>query len=183
MSNIILCNLISAYLVGFIMYNNIKYFIRGKNLWIKKTLPISEKDIFKSKILTNLIIAVPLSIVINIIFFFALKFGSLLLLNILISVIFAVLSAVAGLYINLLLPKMEWENPTTVVKQSAAVFVNMIAVFAAIVLPILALIIFKIENIKLFLTVILIILLVLTAIVWRLLNTKGVKLFRSIQHS
>lgn len=186
MSNITSCTALLALIfgIGLSCTTISSISLEGKNLWIKKTLPISEKDIFKSKILTNLIITVPLSIVINIIFFFALKFEVVyLLLNILISVIFAVLSAVAGLYINLLLPKMEWENPTTVVKQSAAVFVNMIAVFAAIVLPILALIIFKIENIKLFLTVILIILLVLTAIVWRLLNTKGVKLFRSIQHS
>ena len=152
--------------------------IEGKNLWIKKTLPISPIDIFKSKILTNLILSIPIAILSNIIFYIALKFDFIyLLINIVITIAFALLSAIVGLIINLYFPKLQWSNPTAVVKQSTSVFINMIFTFVSIILPIVILVLFGIDNLKLGLSIITIIISAITFVAWNILKSKGVRQF------
>lgn len=155
--------------------------IEGKNLWIKKTLPISEKDIFLGKIFTNLVISIPIAILSNLLFYIGLKFDFIyLILNLIITMIFSILSAIIGLVINLYFPKLNWSSATVVVKQSAAVLINMIVTFAVIVLPIVALAIFKVENMVMSLSVLAVIFILVTFAVWKVLMTKGVKQFNSL---
>ena len=155
--------------------------LEGTNLWIKKTLPVSEKEIFKAKIISNLILTIPAAILSNIIFYVALKFDVIyLMLNIIITTVFSVLSAVLGLLINVYFPKLDWSNPTVVVKQSAAVFIGMVVTFASITLPIVAFLLLKIENIFMVLSFMAVIFLAIVLVAWNVLMTKGVKQFKML---
>lgn len=155
--------------------------LEGKNLWIMKSLPIRAKDIFRGKILLNLVITMPLAIIANIIFFIGLKFSVISLLwNSAISIIFCLVTAVIGLVINLYLPKLEWASPTVVVKQSAAVMIEMLFAFASIGLPIGAFLLFKVTNITVFLVILLIVFIILLIIAYSILNTKGVEKFSQL---
>ncbi|MCQ2968978.1 MAG: ABC transporter permease [Clostridium sp.] len=155
--------------------------LEGENLWIKKSLPISENYIFKAKIISNLILTIPTAIISNILFYIALKFDFIyLILNMVITILFSILSAVLGILINIYFPKLDWSNPTVVVKQSAAVFIGLIVTFASIALPIVAFLALKIENIFMFLNIISVILLCMVLISWNILMTKGIKQFNML---
>ena len=111
----------------------------------------------------------------------ALKFDVIyLMLNIIITTVFSVLSAVLGLLINVYFPKLDWSNPTVVVKQSAAVFIGMVVTFASITLPIVAFLLLKIENIFMFLSFMAVIFLAIVLVAWNVLMTKGVKQFKML---
>ena len=155
--------------------------LEGKNLWIVKSLPTREMDIFKGKIFLNLLITIPLGIVANIIFFIGLKFSFVALLwNLAFTIVFSLLTSIVGLVINLYLPKLDWASPTVVVKQSAAVLIEMLFTFAAIGLPIGAFLLFNITNINMFLSIILAILIILLIISYCILNTVGIKKFNQL---
>lgn len=103
--------------------------LEGKRLWILKTLPVKEKDVFNAKVLVNLLITIPFIIINNIIFLLMKDFylnvfqiASSFILPILIVLIISKV----GLYINILLPKLEYEQPAQVVKQSLSVLVTML---------------------------------------------------------
>ena len=92
--------------------------LEGKTINITKSLPIKEKLILKSKILTCYIIELPFIIFSDIIFF--IKFKPSLFYIVLITLIglFTILlSACIGLIINLKYPKMNATNDTEVVKK------------------------------------------------------------------
>lgn len=103
--------------------------LEGKRLWILKTLPVKEKDVFNAKVLVNLLITIPFIIINNIIFLlmkdFYLNVFQIASSFILPTLIVLIISKV-GLYINILLPKLEYEQPAQVVKQSLSVLVTML---------------------------------------------------------
>ena len=118
---------ILVFTIGLSCTTNSSISLEGNRLWILKSLPIEAKEIFKGKIITNLIITIPAAIVANIIFYIGLKFEiKYLIFNLAISIVFSIVSAVLGLIINLCFPKMDWTNPTTVVKQSASVMITIL---------------------------------------------------------
>lgn len=170
--------LIIAFGIGISCTTTSSISLEGKNLWIMKSLPIREKDIFRGKILLNLIITIPLGILANLIFSIGLKFSfAALVWNLAFTIVFSLLTAIVGLLINLYLPKLDWVSPTVVVKQSAAVMIEMLFVFAIIGLSIGAFLLFKVTNITMFLLLLLGILVILLIISYRLLNTIGIKKF------
>lgn len=153
--------------------------LEGKYLWILKCHPINVKQVLFSKSVLNMIIFVPvhlltsisisisLSATINdIILFITLP----LLLNIIISF--------GGTYINLLLPKLNWDNEAQVVKSSLSVIVSMLISIILAVIPL----IFKLCNVELYLAgyIILLIYLTFAIITITLLMTHGVKKFNKL---
>lgn len=106
--------------------------LEGKNLWILKSSPVSVRDIFKSKLLVNLVITVPLTVLDGILLSIYLRLTLLdSILIILLPVLYAVFITVAGLLINLKLPNLTWSSEVSVIKQSSAVFVAMLVGFAS----------------------------------------------------
>ena len=104
--------------------------LEGKTINITKSLPISEKDILKSKIIYPYIIELPFVIISELIFFIVFKVNIIYILLIFsMSISTITLSSILGLVINLKYPKMNASNDTEVVKQSmssmVAVFINM----------------------------------------------------------
>lgn len=155
--------------------------LEGKNLWIIKSLPIRTKDIFLGKIILSLIITLPITILVNIIFFVGLKFSIYSLLwNTAISSIYCFVAASGGLLINLYFPKMEWTSVTSVVKQSASVMISLIVTMIAMAIPVGAFILFKISNINMFLGIILLLLVLTLIVLWSMLNRKGIEKFNEL---
>ena len=164
-----------VFTIGLSCITNSSISLEGNRLWILKSLPIEPKDIFKGKIIANLIITIPASIIANVIFYIGLKFEiKYLIFNLLISIVFALVSAVLGLIINLYFPKMEWTNPTTVVKQSASVMITSLGIvvlsIAIVGLSLCLIKVFSITNIMIILSVVLVIFLIVLFISIKVLN-------------
>jgi len=103
--------------------------MEGKNLWILKSIPVSAKTIFASKILVNLTLLSP-SVLASVIIGIILKFSFIdELLVLLLVVSFALFVPAFGLVINLSFPNLTWTNETVVVKQSTA---SVISIFSCI---------------------------------------------------
>lgn len=127
--------------------------MEGKQWWITMSLPLSAKDVINGKLLFSLSLFAPFYVVSEIIVM------ATQCLNItericfvLIPVLSAVFSCMFGIFINLKLPKLQWESEVEVVKQSAAsmigglggVLVLIIFAFASAVIPQKFLILFNI---------------------------------------
>lgn len=167
--------------IGLSCTTNSSISLEGNRLWIIKSLPIETKEIFKAKILMNLIVTVPATIVSNILLFIGLRYEfKYLIFNLLISLIFAVISAILGLIVNIYFPKLDWTNPTRVVKQSISVFITMIFTLGVVLLGIGLAIWFKVSNFIMFLSIVTIILLVVLVVSWKVLITEGVSQFRKL---
>lgn len=171
--------------IGLSCTTNSSISLEGNRLWILKVLPIEPKEIFKGKIITNLIITIPAVIIANIIFYIGLKYNfKYLMLNLLISIVFCVLSSVIGLIVNLYFPKMEWTNPTTVVKQSASVMITILSIFLLILgvvgITILLTYVFNINNMDIILIIVLAVFLIMLFISIRALNNIGSEKFNKL---
>lgn len=109
--------------------------MEGRNWWIVKTLPLTAKDVFDAKILLSLSLMAPFYVVSEIMLVLALKpVGLDLLWTILIPLVICLFACVAGLAANLVLPRFDWTNEVTIVKQSASAalggFAGMLAAVA-----------------------------------------------------
>ena len=99
--------------------------MEGKEWWILKTLPVASETILNRKLLFNLLLIAPFFVVAQICVISAWKpRGIDAVVAILLSGLLVVFSCVFGLWINLLFPKLDWENETVAVKQSAASFLG-----------------------------------------------------------
>lgn len=102
--------------------------LEGKTINITKSLPISEKMILQSKILTCFAIELPFIMFSDVLFFIMFKPSlSYIILIIILSFVVILLTSCIGLVANLKYPKMNASNDTEVVKQSMS---SMIGVFS-----------------------------------------------------
>ena len=101
--------------------------LEGKRLWILKTMPVRDKDVLHSKIITQIIITLPPTLVAAILFMIAVSapvaYWAFFILAPTAAIVF---SAVFGTVINVWLPKFEFTNEVEPIKQSFSVFVDMI---------------------------------------------------------
>lgn len=110
--------------------------MEGKTFWQLQTLPVGNKDIYLSKILTNLIVAAPFYAVSVICGCFVVR-GDVwnYIWLFIMPALYIVFMAVAGLAINLAFPVMEWDNEVRVVKQSASTFISIVTGIVVSVVP------------------------------------------------
>uniref|UniRef100_UPI004057028B hypothetical protein n=1 Tax=Acetatifactor sp. TaxID=1872090 RepID=UPI004057028B len=95
--------------------------MEGKNWWIVRTLPLSTKQILDAKIAMNLILVLPFYLIAEVLLCIALKPGGLAFLwQLTLPAIIICFSCVYGITINLIFPVLNWDNETSVVKQSAS---------------------------------------------------------------
>ncbi|KAB1440030.1 permease [Candidatus Galacturonibacter soehngenii] len=101
--------------------------LEGKNLWILKSLPISTKTILDSKMLVNLTITLPVSIIFGTLM--NVKFETDIITRTFFYVIpitYSFFIAVWGMFINIKLPNYEWTSETAVIKQGIASMLGML---------------------------------------------------------
>ena len=123
--------------------------LEGKSLWILKSLPIKVMDIFKGKIILNLILVLPVTIIASIIFKFTLGYSYLELLYVVVlTTIYVTIISIIGIIANLFFPRLNWTSATQVVKQSFSVFLVMLSSLVIIGIPVITVIKFNITNIN-----------------------------------
>ncbi len=156
--------------------------LEGQNFWIIKSLPIEIKKIFNTKKLLNLLVIIPASIISIIIFKFTLDITIIeVLLLIILTILFSIITAYFGLLINLKFPKMDAQNDTVVVKQSLSVMVTILVplFINMVIIGVMSQYIDKINfNITIMITIIISIIIIYLEN--KLLNKYGPKLFRNI---
>lgn len=119
----------------------------AKTLWLTYSLPIKTMDIFKSKLLLNYMMIIPPMLVSVVILSVALGFTVEYFLSLLaFELAYAIFIGLAGLVINLRLPKLDWKNIVVVVKQSASVCV---VIFGGMILTFLLVLLFINLNLPL----------------------------------
>ena len=97
--------------------------MEGKNSWLLKSLPVSQREIYTSKIWVNLTLTVPVALISAVIAIIAMRPGIInAVLLFIIPVMFSVFSSVSGILINIFFCKYDWEDETRLVKQSASSF-------------------------------------------------------------
>lgn len=157
--------------------------LEGKSLWLTKSLPVSEKDIFLSKIIVNLMAIIPFTVISLIVFAIKLKLSLFYIIASLVEIIIAsLLVSVMGLVINLKYPKLKFKSDIEVVKQSVSVLISVYAGFAFVGVPVLLFFVLEITNIQLYITLTLAALAVILIIMWSLLLNYGVKKFRTLNN-
>lgn len=110
--------------------------MEGKQFWILQTLPVREKEIYDSKILTNLVIAAPFWLVSSVLLCVALQpsFTEGFWIFV-VPACYIVFMAVAGLAVNLAVPVLNWDSEVKVVKQSASTMIVMTVGIISVILP------------------------------------------------
>ena len=99
--------------------------IEGRTLWILKEAPVDVKSLFGSKVMVNLLVSWPSSIIAVLVLGIAYGADALTIVtSILVLMAMGLFVALMGLWVNLLLPKMDAVNDTMVVKQSASAVVG-----------------------------------------------------------
>lgn len=112
--------------------------MEGKELWIIRTLPVSDRDILRSKLVFNIALLAPFYLVGELLMIIALR-PTLpeLFWMIILPVVLVLCGLVVGLAVNLKFPKLKWDSDVEVVKQSASALIGgfggvLIALVAAI---------------------------------------------------
>ena len=155
--------------------------LEGKKLWILKSSPIDEMDIFKGKIAVNLLILIPVILVNSFVLLISLKMNLIdFMWMIVIPSLYAIIISISGILINLNFPKLDWISETTVVKQSVSAIVEPLFGLVLVGIPIGILIFGKITNKNLYLIILSVVLIGLIFLLKRLLETTGVKMFREL---
>ncbi len=156
--------------------------LEGKNIKILKSFPIKEKTILMSKIYSCLVITTPVLLIGNIILFIKFRINVIDMILLLIqSILIPLVSHFIGLIVNLKYPKLNWENPAEVVKQSASSFISVMIGMVLLIITV-GIIVNLIGNINtsLLLSIITIIYIIIDFLLYLYLIKKGVKDFNNL---
>lgn len=155
--------------------------LEGKCLWLLKCAPVSTANIFAAKVGFNLMLSGFCCTLASLSFgyTFSLPFlhvGIILTL----SLLFCLLISLLGLYINLVFPRLDAENDTVIVKQSASVLLTLFASIVVLGFFFFVYYLMKNPQFTVFSLVCAGILLLLNALLLALLNTNGKKRFLAL---
>ncbi len=156
--------------------------LEGKGINITKSLPVSTKTILKSKILTSLIITLPLILISDLLFIIRFKVDFIYIIYILLlSIVVPSLTAIIGLLINLKYPKLNYSNDTEVVKQSLSSGISVFIGMIMFMLSAFILLTFNEEAI-IVLLIMIAVYTILTVALWQLLCNYGSKMFSKLNY-
>ncbi len=178
----VLFSLLTGLLVSMSMFSACSVSLEGKSLWIARTSPVPTKIILLSKALFHFLpcaVASALSWVLYLILL-APPFPMAVLM-LLYTLAFSATSALAGLMLNLLFPKLEWNNLTVPVKQGLSVLLSMLVNgFLAFILLAGGFILSILLPPLLVLSLITLFVLGLGALLWLWTRTRGVRRFEAL---
>ena len=102
--------------------------LEGKSIWILRSMPISAKHVLVSKSLAHFAICAPATLISSVLLLIAADAPlSAIPLAVILPLIVCAIFAVFGTVINVAFPKLEFDNEAQPVKQSLAVFVDMMS--------------------------------------------------------
>lgn len=114
-------------LVAVCCYSGISISLEGEAIWILKSIPVSVKKIYLAKIIANLALTLPISVICAGMTILNVK-GQLIyaIFIFVLPVSYGIWVATMGLFINLKFPKLEWNSEIEVVKQSTSSLICML---------------------------------------------------------
>jgi ABC-2 type transport system permease protein len=145
--------------------------MEGKSIWIIKSLPVSARDWFASKLMVTLMLAVPCVLVASTLIVVGLRqsLADAIWLY-LVPLGYAAAFGVFGLWLNIRMPRLDWQSEAEVVKQGGA---TMVCVFAGMGAGFGPAILAGLTGSPLVPPVTFAVLIVLTLLMWRSLVTDG----------
>ncbi len=160
--------------------------IEGTKFYLLKSFPISYKDIINSKLIFNIMLAIPFVLISCTIYVSVspCNAGEIILVYLL-PIISMITFSGLGLLTNLKWPKLDWLNEAQAVKQSMSLFVSMMISMMISLIPFLVYFLLFIEISQIFtlsqyLALHLAFIVLICIIVYSLLYTYGEKLYRKI---
>lgn len=155
--------------------------LEGKRLWFLKAHPISEMEVFFSKILVNMTLSGVSSLITSVAVAWTIGFEYLPLIFILFILISFFISMV-GIISNLYFPRFDWDNEQQPIKQGMSVLLCLGISFFGVAIPFAGGILLISEGISDLIALILIvgIYIIIDILTYFILKTKGVKLFRNL---
>lgn len=133
------------FLISTTSISSVSVSLEGKTIWLLRSLPISANQVFLAKLAIPLILVLPTTLIASIIFGILLNsvFSALIIFGI--TLLFLLITDIAGIMINLWFPKLNWENETQVVKQSLSVLLSMVLNAVLALVPVAIYLIFKLD--------------------------------------
>ena len=152
--------------------------LEGKNLWIIKSIPVKPIDIFKSKIMVNLTVTVIPILISSTIISLVIKppLNAFIFMYIL-PILYAVLTSILGLIINLHFPRFDFKNEIYVIKQSIA---SMISIFVNLILAIIPLAIYFNVKSNMYVQIVSLLVFILIIISYIYIDKLGTKKFNEL---
>ena len=155
--------------------------LEGKSFWILKSAPVQTKSVFLAKIALNLLITVPFIFIDIIVAGVIIQADILIiLLAILPPLVASMAFIVLGLFLNIMFPKFDYDNPIRVIKQGLPVGLNVGLSFVIIIIIFIAHIIFSSISVALALAVDTVLAGVMLLVTILLLSKIGVKKYEKI---
>ena len=156
--------------------------LEGKSIWILQSLPVRPIDVFMAKIKVQLYITVPPMIMLNAAVCYVLGFKLIDFFAAFVPAFcFVVLYAAAGLAINVKRPNLDWTNEAAPIKQSLN---NMILMLGGWLLTAgfvwLYIVIGEKTGTYIYVSILSVIMIILSAILLGWLKDRGSKLFASL---
>lgn len=150
--------------------------LEGKNVWIIKSLPITPKMIYDSKILVNLSLSIPASLISAVLLIIGLKldvWSSILI--VITPIAYSFFSAVWGIFINNRFGYYDWVSETQIVKQSVGSFVGMFGGLITAVIPAFLIGTATISSYRVFTFVVVIVLAIITIFLYKNESRRSIK--------
>jgi ABC-2 type transport system permease protein len=176
----ILLLLFFGFCIGMTYTPAISLSLEGKNLWIIKSLPLKAKEIMYSKIMFNILLVLPISIVAILILGISLQITLLSqVLLILLATTFSVLISVIDSIINLYLPKFDFVNEIEVIKQSLGALLGVFMSFGLLILNgVLYYLLYETTSLHLMMTFMLILNIILIIPSYLIIRNNSEKVFQ-----
>lgn len=153
----------------------------GKNLYILKYIPMKYIDQLMAKVFSALVIGVAGMLVVCLIGLILLKLPlDLVLLMIIVGFIGILFTSFIGIFIDLIFPKLNWDNEQKAVKQNFNVMISMIVCIAFGAFTVFMVFKFSLTKWAVF-ALILGLYSILDLLLYYLLCTKGVEMLRKIE--
>lgn len=156
--------------------------LEGKNLWLVQVLPVKPFQPLKAKLKLHLYLTLPPTVLLTLAveWVFRLPWGECLLLLVTVAA-FVLFMALSGLFFNLKMPNLTWTNEIVPIKQSMSV---MLALFGGwVVVLAFGVLYYAVRNLLTptgFLAASAVLLIVLSAVLYRYIKTKGAKIFETL---
>lgn len=116
--------LIPVFFVSVGVYTCCAVSLEGKSVWLIKSLPVKYSDFLKPKLALGMIISLPITLIVEIMFGIAFSASALdIILSILFVILYCFAANLFGLYINLKHPFLDWKNSAEAIKRGGAVMI------------------------------------------------------------
>lgn len=156
--------------------------LEGRTIWLAQSLPVTPWQVLRAKFSLHTLIVAPATLFCALVLGLVLELAPLALLLVCADcLLFVVLCALLGLFLNLKLPNLNWTNETVPVKQSLSVLLAMFLPWGALVL--LGLLYYALRNVlaaEFFLLLAGLIVAALSVFLLIWLKKRGAKIFASL---